>query len=540
MSIMFNIRQLLLVGGVLCSAGMAANDTVTVSRKDYDYIRRSDPRLTASNAAGLRYLPVDKIAEAHVFAKKSNGPFVNYHESDDSYAFGAVTQSFYRLSPKVVLYGRVSYDNFTGRNMGGSVFMNPYEQPFDIVEYADTTGGTKNLESYRLTGAMGADLTERLTMAGKIDYRTANYAKQKDLRHKNKLMDLTFVGGLTYRLAETLEIGAAYHYRRSIEGLEFDTYGTTDKEYYSLISYGAFFGMVEPFGGTGYTHKDSNNPMYNKYHGLSLQLSCGRPENVHFFSELLAMKRVGEYGQRASGKILYSEHNSRIFAYDGGLSLRKGADCHRINIRIENEMLENFENVYKFDTKPNGTTVVEYYDPLKTADKERLALKAVYTADIGVQHDMPLWTFRAGVDWYRNKQTVSFYPYYRKQTIRYTDCSMGVTRHILKGRNEYALLVDLRYSFGGGAMNKDGEYVTPGENQTKPKYNNKNLYNEFEYFTNARIKGNIGLRYSRVLDKKSAIKGFVDFTYSLTKAFDVKYIDGDRFNVFTLAVGCVF
>ena len=65
--------------------------------------------------------------------------------------------------------------------MGGSAFIDPYEQPFDIVEYTDTTRGVKNLETYRLAGAISTDLTHRVTLSAKVDYHAANYAKQKNL-----------------------------------------------------------------------------------------------------------------------------------------------------------------------------------------------------------------------------------------------------------------------------------------------------------------------------------------------------------------------
>ena len=303
----FYIRMLMWVGGVLSSACIAAQDTTGYpGRIDYGYIKRSDARLTGYNATGIRYLPVGKMAVADVFATKENGGFINYHQSDDSYTLGAQTESFFRLSSRIVFFGGICYRYFTGKAMGGSAFIDPYEQPFDIVEYTDTTRGVKNLETYRLAGAISTDLTHRVTLSAKVDYHAANYAKQKDLRHKNRLLDMSVTAGASWRLHETVELGANYFYRRSVEGLNFNVYGTTDKRYYSLISYGAFFGAVEEFGETGYTQKNDNTPMYNRYHGASMQLHIDRPDSFRMFHELTYKQREGGYGRQASARVLHS------------------------------------------------------------------------------------------------------------------------------------------------------------------------------------------------------------------------------------------
>ncbi|MDR0573015.1 MAG: hypothetical protein LBG96_03115 [Tannerella sp.] len=539
MSGFIKMLLLMLSGGAFCSAYTAAQDTVGIGWKDYDYIRRTDTRLSAYNATGIRYLPVNRIAIANLYANKSDGKFINYYQSEDSYKLGAQTESYYRLSPEIVFYGSVSYENFTGKNMGGSVFINPYYNPFDMVEYSDTTQGKKNLEAYHLTGAISADLTERLTIGGKIDYHAANYAKQKDLRHKNKLLDMFVTAGLSYRINNSIEIGANYYYRRSVEGVEFKTYGTSDKRYTSLVSYGAFFGKTEQFGETGYTTSGENNPMYNNFHGASLQLGINLAPEIHFFNELTCKSRDGEFGKRTPYMIVYSEHNSDIIEYRGSFSLKKSQNHQLVNLYLENETLENFENVYKFETQPGGYTHIIYYDPLKVADKEQFHVKAEYIANLGVKDFCPALIFRGGIDFYQNKQTLSLYPYYRKQTIRYTHYNAAAVRNIINGKNMYSISIDARYASGGGTIFKDSEYATPGENQTKPKYNDKNLQTEYEYLTAGQIKTDIGLKYSRLLDP-IGITGYAAINYSLTKGFDVEYHDGDNFNSITFTVGSFF
>ena len=390
-----------------------------------------------------------------------------------------------------------------------------------------------------MAGAISTDLTHRVTLSAKVDYHAANYAKQKDLRHKNRLLDMSVTAGASWRLHETVELGANYFYRRSVEGLNFNVYGTTDKRYYSLISYGAFFGAVEEFGETGYTQKNDNTPMYNRYHGASMQLHIDRPDSFRMFHELTYKQREGGYGRQASARVLHSLHRSDICEYKGAFLLRRGSAHHRLDLHLENESLENLESVYRHESLPGGTTVIVYYDPLKVADKQRLNASIGYTADIGVRNFNPRWTFKGGIGLYQRKQTLSLYPYYRKQTIRYVHYHATAVRNLVRGKNEYGISVGARYTSGGGTMAKDGQYATPGEDQTKPKYNELYLAREYEYLTAAQIRGDVALQYSRVLNANGT-RGYVAMNGTLTRGFNVKHLEGNRFASLTLRFGCLF
>ena len=70
-----------------------------------------------------------------------------------------------------------------------------------------------------LTGAISVALNSRLAIGGKLDYVAANYAKHRDMRHKNSLMDMNLSLGLTYSLTKKVSLGVNGYYRRSVEGL---------------------------------------------------------------------------------------------------------------------------------------------------------------------------------------------------------------------------------------------------------------------------------------------------------------------------------
>ena len=227
------------------NAQTEAKDTIWHS---IEYAKLAEPRLHSENASFLKTFNQRNVSNAEVSALKSDGKFKSYIESDDSYNLGAVAESYYKVNPQIVFYGKVKYDYFKGKNMDGSVFLNPDETPFDIVEYEDSNAGNKIKEQYDLVGAISANVYNGLTLGGRFDYTAANYTKTRDLRYKNVYMDMNLSVGASYDLSNHATLGLNYIYRRSSEELSFGIYGNYKDKFTSLISYGGFFGHSELFG----------------------------------------------------------------------------------------------------------------------------------------------------------------------------------------------------------------------------------------------------------------------------------------------------
>lgn len=534
---------ILLLGGVLHSAKLVSrNDSITWA--DYSFIQNTQGWLTSENASGLNELSINNISKADITYKKGNGKFVNYYQSDNSYDIGANVESFYRLNPKIVLYGKVSYNNFEGKNMGGSVFIDPYENPFDIVQYSDSTRGNKNLETYQLTGAMSGKIFKNLVLGGKISIIAANYAKDKDLRHKNTLSDLNATVGASYKINSILNIGANYYYRKRIEDMEFKTYGTTGKDYYSLINYGVFFGKKEKFGSDGYTSENSgtngNKPLLNEYKGGAIQLDITPNKKIDIYNEFAYKKRDGRYGVRSSSTIVYSEHNSTQIDYNGIISYKQKDNLHTLDIHIDNDKLTNLENVYKQE-KPQGSinTIIYYYDPIEVGTKETFNAQALYTAYLGIKDHNPKWTLSVGGQFWDRKQKASVYPYYRKQNIDRISMLVNGCRNLIAGDNMYSVMLGFNYSTGSGDAKNDYVYTTPETGHQAPPSLDTMLMREYEYLTCDQVQGHIGFKYSRLI-KDIGIKAYIHADYTLTKASKTEYLQGKSFNEFNLTIGCTF
>jgi len=310
-------------------------------------VEQTEPWLQSENVAGLNNISAGKLSYGELYFGKQNGGLRNYYQSSDSYNWGAKAESIYRLNDNVMLYGKVGYDNFTGKGMNGSTFINPENTPFDIVEYTEENSGKKNMETYNLVGAVSGKLSDRLAIGGRFDFTAANYAKFKDLRHQNKLMDMDVSVGLMYNLSNSIRLGGNYYYKRSTEGLYFKSYGTTDKVFKSLISYGGFFGKVETFGENGYTKETEEKPLFDQYHGGALQLEWNISPSLSWYNQVSYKSRSGYYGKKSPYTIVYSNHDAKIYDYNTTLTLRNNKNIHTLQLGLSYDKLNNRENIYR-------------------------------------------------------------------------------------------------------------------------------------------------------------------------------------------------
>ena len=207
-------------------SSVGAQDSLLL--RDYRYIQQSSPWLTQRNAAALTLYDNKNMAEAEMSFSYGNGKLTDISGAPSVTNLQAAIESYYRINPRTVVFGAISYDNFSGNDMTASVFMQD-RLPFDIIEDSLTNAGRKHRDTYHLTGGCGYTIANGFAVGFKADYTAANYAKYKDLRHKNKLMDLKLTTGILAPITTWLNIGADYTYLRRTESLKFDTYGTNEK-----------------------------------------------------------------------------------------------------------------------------------------------------------------------------------------------------------------------------------------------------------------------------------------------------------------------
>jgi hypothetical protein len=538
------IIGLILLGGIFFPAAPAAQEVPSGLWRDFGSVGRSDAWLLSDNAAGLVCLPdsVQKISIAEIFANKNGGQFIDYHQSDNSLTFGAQTASFFRINSEIVLYGKINYENFTGQNMGGSAFIYPEYNTINITEISGSTKGKKNKEQYNLIGAAGIRLTDYLSFGVKVDYTTANYSKYKDLRHINKYLDLKIIAGFAYNLTNNIELGASYAHRRSIESLRFGIYGNSDQLFSPLVNFGAFYGRTELLSGSSSSteqgYAKGTNPMFNRFNGASVQINLKTGGNLKFFNEFSFFLRNGYYGDKSSTSLAFTKHDGTVMTYSGTFSFVEKQNEHFLKINLSSDHLNNHENIYTIQNTSGGKKEIIYHGSTKILDKTLLNADLEYTGQINVRDYNPEWILKAGAAFAGRDQTVSIYPYFRKQDIYRWNVYLCADKRITVRKNQFGLALGLLYGSGGGEANEDGLYATPSDDNHRPFSSDYNLLREHEYLTASRVKGNAGLYYSRVLN--NYVTGYTRLEYELTNAFQVENLDGNRFNSVYLSVGCKF
>ena len=489
---MFSPRLILIAGILAVASSCYGQDSLLL--RNYQFVKRTDAWLTSQNAAGLIRLNHPSISEAEVSLTKRKGGHIDWYQSPDVLQVTANVESFTRISQRTVVFGAMTYDNFSGSDMAGSAFINPDRKPFDIVEDSLVNTGTKHRDTYRLTGAVGIDVGRGTAVGLRLDYTAANYAKYKDLRHKNKLMDLQFTAGILLPLTSSilpLTVGANYLYRRTTESVTFSLYGNEDKVYKSLIDYGTFMGRVEQFGSSGYTDQGREMPLVDDYNGASIQFSLQPTDNLTFYNALTYSHRVGYYGRKSPYTITYTNHHADLLTYEAHNKLWK-----------------------------NG----------------RLAV----TADLDVDGELPAWTLTAALNWHNRQQTSYLYPYYRRQHLRTTEATLSATRHLLTSKGVWTLSLTASYQKGSGDPYTDLTFADPSDKQTAPATMPAWLWREYQYIVAPQYTIGGSAAYAFIFPH-TRLKTHVRFSATHRKANQTyEYSNGNDCTSLALAVGCTF
>ena len=546
---MFSPRLILISVILTVVSSCYGQDSILL--RNYQFVKRADAWLNSQNAAGLTRLCSPSISEAELSLTKSKGGLVDWCQSPDILQATANVESFTRISQRTVVFGSMTYDNFSGSDMAGSAFTSltshllplTSHKPFDIVEDSLVNTGTKHRDTYQLTGAVGVDVWRGLAAGIRLDYTAANYAKYKDLRHKSKLMDMQFTAGILLPLTSyllPLSLGVNYLYRRTTESLVFSLYGREDKVYKSLIDYGAFMGRVEQFGSSGYTDKGQEMPLVDDYNGVGLQFSMQPTVGLTFYNALSYARRKGYYGRKSPYTITYTNHHADLLTYEARLSWALRHSMLSADLTLSSENLENQANTYRELANESGAYYYEYYDPVKTANKLWKNGQFALTADLGINGELPAWTLMATLDWYNRQQTAYLYPYYRRQHLHNIKASLSATRNLLTSKGVWTLSMTAAYQKGSGEPYTDLTFAEPSNKQTAPATMDAWLWREYQYLVAPQysVGGSIGYAF---LFPQTKLKTHVRLSATHRKANQTyEYSSGKDCTSLTFAAGCTF
>ena len=532
------------------SALLAFNASLAVAQdslllRDYRFVVQQSPWLGSTNAAALTSYSSDNIAQAEVSLGYGHGQLTGYSMQTTVLQVSADVASYYRITPRTVVYGRMAYDNTSGRNVTGSVFMpvGGLLRPFDIVEDSVNNAGRKHSDVYSLTGGVGVDLWRGYSVGARLDYTSGNYAKYKDLRHKNSLMDLQATASAFAPLTDWLSVGASYTYRRRTESLVFSVNGKSEKVYKSLIDYGALMGIVEQFGNEGYTDKSNEMPLFEEGHGGSFQAEVRLLSGLSVFAAFSYAGADGYYGRRSPFTITYTDHDRDLLTLQTRMSYvtPNYRSAHYLDVCYGDQKVHNRANTYRPLKNINGATYYEYYDPVETGDKRERLLTADYTAHWGIDGELPAWTLTAGYHWQRRTQRAYLYPYYRMQQLTVKEFAAGLQRNLRTGqRGVLSLALSAAYRKGSGEPYTDGTFITPDASQQQPATMSEFLMRDYHEMTAPQYRVGLEAKYAFVADALG-LRPHVRLALDRRQATNTDYYpDGRHYTQVTVAVGCTF
>lgn len=436
---------------------MALGGSIFAAAQQYrvSFIRESNPWLSADNAATLTLLNVQNASEAQLVFNAYNADFNGIHNPKSAKSLCADVESYRRILPRMTAYGRISYTNTAQHDVAGSAFINNTHMPFDIVEDSLTNVGDAHRNEYNIVGALSYDVCQQLSLGAKVDFTASDYAKYKDLRHKNSLTDITATMGIFSPLTSFLQIGGNVFYRRIVEGVTFCIYGSEDKVYRSLIDYGILTGHVETFGENGYTEKNTEQPFFSEQKGFSVQLGAGNPTlssgKIWMGAEFSFRHRTGYYGRDTEYSIVHSRHDGDIYRTNATLSFRHQSDIHQMLFSLDIENLQNDASTYTtIQDDKTSAHYYQYFTPVKMSNKLWANCSIGYRGFIGIKDGIPTWTINTKIEKSNRKQTIYYYPYSLSQNLKAQTLSASLLRNIAIRNATLSLYGAFAYRWGSG------------------------------------------------------------------------------------------
>ena len=455
------------------------------------------------------------------------GGWSNYYTPKRSISWSGQVKTSHTLNPRTIVGGEVAYTYLTGYEMAGSAWIDPTDKPFNLLEYTEGREGRKVLEQYQL----GATIRHQIgsaTLGLDASYQTANYAKQRDLRHQNRLMQLQLKPQLLCSF-DLWDVGAVYTYRRRTEGVSFNVAGNTDQQYISLVSYGAFLGMRE-YSATlydGYTSTSSGDrPLVDQWQGLTLQTEF-HPDNVLWHNAWSWEHRTGYYGRETTYTIVYEDHEGNHLSWVSTLGigqLQKQSWRHQFCLQVEYTTLQAKERLWNEVQQGGGLTEYVYYDHQQRLEHKNLS------ARLNHLWQLQAWTLQTQVHFWHQQQMVSYYPRFRKQTLNQYALLFSGSRLWQLRKHQWQATLSLGWQQGNGTPADDGTYngVTA---TTRVVSHDRYLQQDFLYHTAQVGQMGVNLRYSHPQ------RWYLMADYHLQHAIEGNPYDSPSFNNINFTIG---
>lgn len=486
--------------------------SVSVAAQPYDRVERRNFWNAGSNVTGLRMDSLT-VSYAELYGRYEAGGFRDTHEAARAWSAGAVAKTITH-SERYSMTGSFSFDNTSGSDMCGSMFIRPGFYPVDVLEF---TPGRKDLQTYAFMGGIAVDVASCWRVGGKMDFAAANYAKRKDLRYMNYRLDMKVAPAVMYHRGDAA-VGISYLFGKNSESVKAEEIGTTTAAYYAFLDKGLMYGAYEVWTGSGVHLNETGMdafPVSELSNGVGVQVQFG-----NFYGDAEYVGSSGKVGEKETVWFRFARHgiSSRL-----GYRIARGGRSHFLRFRLDWEYLSNNENVLGKETA-NGVTVTKVYG------SNRIFERTWVTANPEYGFTGPRGEFTAGVQ-VSSLRRMSFqmFPYVMSQNLVqariYASGIWNVGRFDIGAGAAFA---------AGGFSDGQLEAATdmePGE----PPFHLERYYDmQNEYMTAPRITVHCSLRYNFLHGM------YAEAAASYVRGFRLRFIGGADRWCGTLRIGYTF
>ncbi len=480
----------------------------------YERVFRRNPWNDSHNVAGLR-ADSTSISFAELYGGASGGDFRLSSEAPSSWNIGARAATIKHLE-KFSMSGSFSFGQREGRDMCGSMFITPGIYPVDILEF---TPGRKTLQSYAFDGGVSVDVSEDWMIGARMDYRSSNLAKRKDLRHTNYRLDMSIAPGVRYIYdGGKSSIGLSYIFSKDSESVVAEQVGTGESSYYAFLDKGLMYGRYEVWSGSG-VHLDETGvngfPCKRIAHGVSLQM--GDEENFVQYSYLHRFTSIGE-----KQYIWYrSPANVLDIIASGRSQTGRGISYARAGLNFE--WAKNYETVLDKVSENGVSTVVEY-------GQNRILTRKTFTLFDEYEYLSDRFDLRVRWDRSREKSKASqMYPFIVSRKL--VEWSLMAEPILRCGAWQWKAL--LRWS--DGRVKESSSTVSGTSGVQTSLYRPEDYYaRDIEYRSTSRMDGGLTVRYT-------FLKGiYMEMSALGRKAFAVSTVPGTTWGEVRLCTGMTF
>lgn len=480
---------------------------------DYEQVLRANFWQDGSNPVGIRQDMSEKSASyAELYGDITSGGFRQTHEAALPWSVGAEARSTMHLD-KFSMQGSFSFEQTQGNDMCGSMFVNPGYYPVDALEF---TPGKKIRQSYAFDGSISVDVAEQWRLGAGIDFLSSNYAKRKDLRHSNYLLDFSFTPGIVWH-SERWSVGLDAIIRKTADTPTAKQIGTKDT-YDAFLDKGLYYGKLENWEGSGLHLSEagvSGLPVKEIFAGAGLQLQHGST-----FIDFTYLRGQGTIGEK---QYIWYRFPSHVFSFSFGERWKGGDYTHSLRFKADWRLLKNNEYVIEKITEGGvSTTITHGSNQILSRNEDSFRVEYELASE---RHELVI---SGGAD-ERLSVASQMYPYVTEQDLVQWTAAAGYTHHF--GRVDIS--AGIRYR--GGKLQEDDRLVSEESGVvTKPSRLEDYYKAEVEYDTAHRIEAVASVTYN--MWKGLYLKAVIDEVH----AFRIEVLPGaDRLSA-SLRIGYKF